>query len=108
MKSSTPYFGILTVSMLLVMGTVLFMSLGFQIFWDEFGSTAVAGYVVVFILAAVGFMIPIRKQGCAVLKKWWHKRLIVDGTNRMPRIFYLLLSRSSCKSCPFVTFCLKH
>jgi len=108
MKGGTIYFGMVAVLMLLVVGTAIYISGGFQILSDDSGLIGVAGYIVVFILVAVGFMISVGRQGCSILIKWWHKRLILDGGNKAPRIFYLLLSFSSCKSCPFISFCMKN
>jgi hypothetical protein len=106
MKSSAIDSRMVTVLMLLVAGTTMFISGGYQLLWDDFDSIGAAGFLVLFTPIAAGFGISVRKQGCSILQKWWHKRLIVGGMNKMPRIFHLLLSRSSCKSCPFISLCM--
>ena len=105
MKGGMRYFGMVTVFMLLVVGIAMYISGGFQMLWVDSVLIGVAGFIVVFILVTVGFMISVRKQGCSVLIKW-HKRLILDRVNKISRILYLLISRLSCKSCPFTSLCL--
>lgn len=73
--------------------------------WVDFVLMALAGVIVMGILVAVGFLISVRGQGCSARAKW-HKRLVVDRVNRISRIFYLILVRSSCKSCPMTSLCL--
>jgi len=68
----------------------------------------VAGFIVVFILVAAGFLILARRLGGLVLEKWRHMLIISDRIDKIPRIFHLLLSNSSCKSCPFISVCLKN
>jgi membrane protein implicated in regulation of membrane protease activity len=62
MKGGTLYFGMVTVFMLLVVGTAMYISGGFQILWDDFGLIGVAGFIVVFLLAAIVFMISVRRS----------------------------------------------
>lgn len=108
MKGGTTYLGMVTASMLLVVGTVTYISGGFQNLLDQFGLIGGAGFVVVFNLVALGFIILVGRLGGSALRKWWHKFLILDGINKMPRYFYLLLFKSSCRSCPFISICLKN
>ena len=68
----------------------------------------VAGLVVAFILVAAGILILARRLFGSVLKNLLHELLILDRIDRIPRIFYLLLSNSTCKSCPFISVCLKN
>ena len=72
---------------------------------EGFVLTGVAGFTIAFMFAAVGLMISVHRQGCSVRIKW-HKRLVLDRISMISRIFYLLLSRSSCKSCPLISLCL--
>jgi hypothetical protein len=105
MKDGRLYFGMVTVFVLLVVGIAIYNSGGFQMLWVDSVLIGVASLVVVFIIVTVGFLISVRGQGCSVLTKW-HKRLISDRANKISRIFYLILVRSSCKSCPMTSFCL--
>jgi hypothetical protein len=105
MKGGMRYFGMVTVFTLLVVVIAMYISSGFQMLREDYVLIGLAGLVVVFILVAVGFIISVRTQGCSVLVKW-HKRLTSDRVNKISRVFYLLLSRSSCKSCPLVSLCL--
>ena len=105
MKGGTRYFGMITVFMLLMVGIAMYISGAFQMLWEDFVLIGVGGFIVVFVLVTVGFMISVRGQGCSVLVKW-HKRLISDRVNKISRILYLLLARSSCRSCPLVSLCL--
>jgi hypothetical protein len=105
MKGSRRYLGMVTVFMLLVVGIAIYNSGGFQMLGLGSVLVGVAGFIVVFMLVAVGLIISVRGQGCSVRIKW-HQRLISDRVNRISRIFYLLLSRSSCKSCPWTSLCL--
>jgi hypothetical protein len=105
MKSGRRYWGMVTVFMLLVVGIAIYNSGGFQMLWVDCVLIGVAGSIVVFMLVTVGLIISVRGQGCSARTKW-HKRLISDRVNRVSRIFYLLLSRSSCKSCPWTSLCL--
>ena len=105
MKGGKRYFGMVTVFMLLVVGIAVYSSGGFQMLRVDTVLTGVAGSIVVFTLVTVGFVISVRGQGCSVRVKWY-KRLISDRVNKISRIIYLLLSRSSCKSCPLMPLCL--
>ena len=105
MKGSMRYFGMVTVFMLLVVGIAIYNSGGFQMLWVDSVLIGVAGFIVVYILVTLGFLILVRRQGCSVRIKW-HKRLISDRVNRISRILYLLISRLSCKSCPYTSLCL--
>ena len=105
MKGGPLYFGMGTVSMLLVVAIAMAISGGFQVLWEDPALTGVAGSIVALLLVPVGFVISVRRQGCSVLVKW-HKRLISNRANKVSRILYLLLSRSSCKSCPLASLCL--
>ncbi|MCP4540542.1 MAG: hypothetical protein GY832_25680 [Chloroflexi bacterium] len=62
MKGGTIYFGMVTVFMLAVVGIAMYISGGFQMLQENFGLMGVAGFVVVFILLAVGFMISVRRS----------------------------------------------
>jgi len=62
MKGGTIYFGMVTVFMLLVVGGAMYVSGGFQILWDDFGLPGVAGFIVVFLLAAMVFIISVRRS----------------------------------------------
>jgi hypothetical protein len=105
MKGGRRYFWMITVFMLLVMGIAIYNSGGLQMLGVDSVLIGIAGFIVVFILATVGLIISVRGQGCSVRIKW-HKRLVSDRVNRVSKIFYLLLSRSSCKSCPWTSLCL--
>jgi len=105
MKGGTLRFGMVTISMLLVVGIAMYISGGFQVLWDSSVLIGVAGSIVGFILVTVGLLISVRGQGCSVLVKW-HRRLVLDRANKYSGVFYLLLSRSSCRSCPFTSLCL--
>jgi hypothetical protein len=48
--------------MLAVVGIAMYVSGGFQMLWEDFGSLGVVGFVVVFILLAVGFVISVRRS----------------------------------------------
>jgi hypothetical protein len=50
------------VFMLVVVGAAMYLSGGFQVLWDDFGLPGVAGFTVVFLLAAVVFMISVRRS----------------------------------------------
>lgn len=108
MKGGTLYFGMGTIFMLVVVGIAIYISGSFQMLQANSGLIEGAGFIAVFVLGAVGFIALVRRQGCSVIKNWWHKRLILDRTNRVPKIFYLLLSHSACKSCPFISLCVGH
>ena len=73
--------------------------------WEDFVLIGGAGFVIALILVIAGFLLSIRGQGCSV-KTEWHKRLVVDRVNGVSKIFYQILTRSSCKSCPFTSLCL--
>jgi ABC-type methionine transport system permease subunit len=73
--------------------------------WEDFVLIGVAGVIAVCILVIVGFLISVRRQGCSVRVKW-HKRLVLNRVNKISKIFYLILVRSSCQSCPMTSFCL--
>jgi hypothetical protein len=105
MKGGRLYSGMVAVFVLLVVGMAIYNSGGFPMLGVDSVLIGVAGFIFVFILAAVGLIISVRGQGCSARAKW-HKRLISDRVNRVSRIFYLLLSRSSCKSCPWTSLCL--
>ena len=62
MKGGTIYFGMVTVFMLLVVGAAMYMSGGFQVLWDDFGLPGVAGFIVVFLFAAMVFMTSVRRS----------------------------------------------
>jgi membrane protein implicated in regulation of membrane protease activity len=48
--------------MLLVVGAAMYISGGFQVLWDDLGLPGVAGFIVVFLLAAMVFMISVRRS----------------------------------------------
>ena len=73
--------------------------------WESFVLIGGVGVVAMCALVVAGFLISVRGQGCSARAKW-HKRLVVDRVNRISRIFYLILVRSSCKSCPMTSLCL--
>lgn len=62
MKGATIYFGMVTVFMLLVVGIAMYVSGGFQILWDDFGLMGVVGFVVVFLLVSIAFMVSVRRS----------------------------------------------
>lgn len=62
MKGGTIYFGMVTAFMLLVVGAAMYLSGGFQDLWDDFGLPGVASFIVVFLLAAMVFMISVRRS----------------------------------------------
>ena len=62
MKGGTLYFGIVTVFVLLVVGIAMYVSGGFQMLQENFGSMGVVGFIVVFVLVAVGFMASVRRS----------------------------------------------
>ncbi len=62
MKGGTIYFGMVTGFMLLVVGVAMYASGGFQNLWDDFGLPGVAGFIAVFLLAAMVFMISVRRS----------------------------------------------
>ncbi len=62
MKGGTIYFGMVTVFTLLVVGIAMYVSGGFQMLQENFGPIGVAGFVVVFVLVAGGFMISVRRS----------------------------------------------
>ena len=68
----------------------------------------IAGLVVVFILVSAGILLLASRLVGPVLKNQLHMLLISDRIDRTPRIFHLLLSNTSCKSCPFISVCLKN
>jgi hypothetical protein len=105
MKGSRLYSGMVAVILLLVVGIAIYNSGGFQMLVVDSVLIGVAGLIVVFILVTAGLIILARGQGCSARAKW-HKRLISDRVNRVSRTFYLLLARSSCKSCPLTSLCL--
>jgi hypothetical protein len=105
MKGGTRYLGIVTISMLLVVGIAMYIFGGLQILLGNSGVIWVAGPVVAFMLVTVGLLISVRRQRCSVLARW-HERLISDRVNRISRILYRLLFRLLCRSCPFTSLCL--
>jgi Flp pilus assembly protein TadG len=62
MKGGMLYFGIVTVFMLAVVGTAMYISGGFQMLQEDFGSIGVVGFITVFILASVWFMAMVRRS----------------------------------------------
>ena len=62
MKGGMLYFGIVTIFMLAVVGTAMYISGGFQMLQEDFGLIGVAGFITVFILAAVVFMAMVRRS----------------------------------------------
>lgn len=73
--------------------------------WESFVLIVGVGVVAMCALVVAGFLISVRRQGCSVRVKW-HKHLIFDRVNMISRIVYLILVRSSCKSCPMTSLCL--
>jgi hypothetical protein len=106
MKGSKCYLGMVMGSMLLVVVvTTTYISGGFQILWEDPILIGIVGSIFMFISVPVGLMVSVRGHGCSILVRW-HKHLVSDRANRISRIIYLLISRSSCKSCPLVSLCL--
>jgi hypothetical protein len=99
MIGGTLYFWTVTVSVLVAGGIGMCTSGGFQIPWEDFVLIGGAGSAIVVILVAAGFLLSVRGQGCSVRIEW-HRRLVVDRVSRFSRIFYRILTRSSCRSCP--------
>ena len=62
MKGGMLYFGIVTIFMLAVVGIAMYISGGFQMLQQEFGSIGVAGFIIVFVLLAVWFMAMVRRS----------------------------------------------
>ena len=106
MKGGTRYLGMVTVSMLLALGIATYVYGGFQMLWEDSVLIGVAGFIFAFVLVAAGFTILVRRQGCCSVLVKWHERLILDRVNRISRVFYRLLFRVSCRSCPLASLCL--
>ncbi len=63
MKGGMIYFGmIVTVFMLAVVETAMYISGGFQMLQENFGLIGVGGFIIVFILATVAFMAMVRRS----------------------------------------------
>ena len=105
MKGGTRYFGMVTVSMLLVLGIATYISIGFQILLEGSVLIGVAGFIFAFVLVIAVFTILARRQGCCSVLVRWHERLVLDKVNKISRVFYRLLFRVSCRSCPLASLC---
>jgi hypothetical protein len=105
MKGGTRYLGMVTVSILLVLGITTYVSGGFQMPWEDSFLIGVAGFIFAFVLVIAGFTILARRQGCCSVLVKWHERLILDKVNKISRVFYRLLFRISCRSCPLASLC---